>query len=72
MTMDWELSEYKNVLYGDFETPERKYIKLSSTMDLIPCLEQQLGLYNTDNRPMNLVFFEDCIMHLAKIARILR
>lgn len=39
MTMDWELSEYKNVLYGDFETPERKYIKLSATMDLIPCLE---------------------------------
>lgn len=41
-------------------------------MDLIPCLDQQLGLYNADNRPMNLVFFEDCIMHLAKIARILR
>jgi dynein heavy chain len=72
MTMDWELAEYKNVLFGDYELPERRYVKLSPTMDLIPCLDQQLNLYNADNRPMNLVFFEDCIMHLSKIARILR
>lgn len=72
MAMDWELSEYKNVLFGDFETPDKKYIKLSPNDDLIPCLDKQLEAYNSDYRPMNLVFFDDCIMHLSKIARILR
>jgi hypothetical protein len=40
MTMDWELSDYKNVLFGDFETPDKKYIKLSPNDDLIPCLDK--------------------------------
>ena len=71
LTMDWDLEDYKNVLFGDFETPEKHYIKLSPTVDLMPCLDQRLQLYNSDNRPMNLVFFEDCIQHLSKIARIL-
>ena len=39
LPMDWELSEYQNVLFGDYETPERKYIKLSETSELMPCLD---------------------------------
>ena len=29
-------------------------------------------MYNMDNPPMNLVFFSDCIQHLARISRVLR
>jgi hypothetical protein len=30
LTMDWTLDDFKNTIFGDFETPEKKYIKLSS------------------------------------------
>lgn len=70
---DWELEHYQNVLFGDFETHERVYVKLSPSNELIPRLGELLEFYNTENSPkMNLVFFEDCIQHLARIARILR
>jgi hypothetical protein len=61
--MDWQLADFQNTLFGDFETNERKYIKLSSSNDLIPRLDELLGIYNSDseNQSMNLVFFEDCI-----------
>ena len=29
-------------------------------------------LYNSDNSPMNLIFFEDCVQHLTRTARTLR
>jgi len=63
LTMDWQLADFQNTLFGDFETNERKYIKLSSSNDLIPRLDELLGIYNSDsdNQSMNLVFFEDCI-----------
>lgn len=31
LSLDWELAVFQNTLFGDFETNERKYIKLSST-----------------------------------------
>jgi dynein heavy chain len=67
-------ANFQNTLFGDFETNERKYIKLSSSNDLIPRLDELLGMYNSDseNQSMNLVFFEDCIQHLSRISRILR
>jgi dynein heavy chain len=49
------------------------YIKLSEINELMPRLEDLLLGYNSEaDAPMNLVFFEDCIQHLARIARILR
>lgn len=74
LTMEWELSYFCNTLFGDFETNDKKYIKLSSSNDLIPRLDELLNLYNTDsnNQSMNLVFFDDCIQHLSRISRILR
>lgn len=73
LNLDWELAVFQNTLFGDFETNEKKYIKLSSTQELIPRLEDLLNMYNNgDNQTMNLVFFEDCIQHLSRIARILR
>lgn len=62
LNLDWELAVFQNTLFGDFETNEKKYIKLSSTQELIPRLEDLLNMYNNgDNQTMNLVFFEDCI-----------
>ena len=71
-TMDFDLAAYENILFGDFEHPEKLYVKLSASADLIPRLNEQLELYNLNNQPMNLVFFDDCIQHLARISRILR
>ena len=69
---DWELKNYKNLMFGDFENPSKAYLKLSEVTTLIPRLDQALDLYNSDNSPMNLVFFSDCIQHLARITRVLR
>lgn len=60
------------MLFGDYESPDKQYLKLGDVNVLIPRLEECLELYNTDNSPMNLVFFEDCIQHLSRIARVLR
>lgn len=70
--MGWELKDYKNVLFGDYEDAGRQYLKLSEVNALIPRLDQYLDLYNGDNSPMNLVFFDDCIQHLSRVARVLR
>lgn len=72
LDMDWELKGYKDLLFGDFENPARAYLKLSEVSTLIPRLDQALDLHNSDNSPMNLVFFSDCIQHLARITRVLR
>ncbi len=73
LTLDWELAAFQNTLFGDFETNEGKYVKLSPAQELIPRLEDLLNMYNNgDNQTMNLVFFEDCIQHLSRISRILR
>lgn len=72
LDMGWELKDYKNVLFGDYEDAGRQYLKLSEVNALIPRLDQYLDLYNGDNSPMNLVFFDDCIQHLSRVARVLR
>lgn len=73
LQMEWNLEDYSNVMYGDFETNDRKYIKLSASQDLIPRLDELLMVYNSDaDNQMNLVFFEDCVQHLSRISRILR
>lgn len=74
LEMDWTLDDFANTLFGDFETNERRYIRLSTSSELIPRLDELLMVYNSDSdkQSMNLVFFDDCIAHLARIARILR
>lgn len=61
LSMEWKLKNYKDVLFGDFETGDKQYLKLSETNVLIPTLDEQLEMYNSDNPKMNLVFFSDCI-----------
>lgn len=46
--MDWELEDFENTLFGDFETNDRIYIKLSSSNELIPRLDELLKMYNDD------------------------
>lgn len=61
LTMDWELKDFEHILFGNYETAARHYNKLSDVNTLIPRLDQTLEIYNSDNSPMNLVFFSDCI-----------
>lgn len=73
LSMEWNLEDFCNTIFGDFETNDRKYIKLSESNELMPRLDELLQMYNAEAESiMNLVFFEDCIQHLARIARILR
>jgi dynein heavy chain len=75
LDVDWEISEFENVLFGDYETEgpaPRPYLKLSDTNALIPKLDGWLEQHNVDQQPMNLVFFDDCIQHLSRIARVLK
>lgn len=74
LQMDWELEDFANTLFGDFESNEKKYVRLSAAAEIMPRLDELLHNYNQDgdNQTMNLVFFQDCIQHLARIARILR
>lgn len=60
------------MLFGDFETGDKQYVKLSDINVLIPRLNEHLEFYNSENPPMNLVFFSDCIQHLSRISRVLR
>ena len=71
-TEDWDQADYKNILFGTFESPDGRYKKLSPAADLMVRLQVLLANYNNDNSPMDLVFFEDCIQHLGRIARILK
>jgi len=72
LSMEWELKDFENLLFGDYDSADRAYLKLPEVNALIPRLDQYLELYNADNAPMNLVFFGDCIQHLSRIARVLR
>jgi hypothetical protein len=58
-------------MFGDIEG-DKLYIKLGEANSLIPRLEEWLEMYNQENTRMNLVFFGDCIQHLARIARVLK
>lgn len=73
MELEWELSSFENIAFGDFgEQGETKYQILGDPNELMERLDQLLSLYNAQNTPMDLVFFADCMQHLARIARILR
>jgi hypothetical protein len=71
------------VLYGDFNVsvdalvagdPEvpRLYQDAGSYSSMQPTFEALLAAYNAQHKPMQLVFFEDALEHLARIIRTLR
>jgi dynein heavy chain len=61
LDMEWQLKDFEDVLFGDYESNDKSYLKLSEVNALIPRLDECLELYNADNAPMSLVFFGDCI-----------
>jgi hypothetical protein len=61
LDMEWQLKDFEDVLFGDYESNDKSYLKLSDVNALIPRLDECLELYNADNAPMSLVFFGDCI-----------
>jgi dynein heavy chain len=51
---------------------DRPYVDVTDFPNVKPIFEEILGLYNKENKHMNLVFFEDALEHLTRIHRILR
>ena len=72
LKLGWELSAFENTIFGDYDNQKRCYLKLGEVDTLIPRLEELLAVYNAEHSQMNLVFFEDCIQHLTRIARTLK
>ena len=72
--VDMELSEFEDSLFGDYlDREERGYTEITKP-DLLPgVMEEYLQEYNiTYPTRMYLVFFKDAVMHLSRIARVLR
>jgi len=51
LDMEWELKNYVNIMFGDYESNKipKDYLKLNPTNVLIPILEEALDLYNAEN-----------------------
>jgi dynein heavy chain len=50
----------------------RLYEDMGSYGRIKPVLEEVLEKYNSDNKAMNLVLFEDCLGHLVRVHRLMR
>lgn len=61
-------------MFGAYENNEGYYLKLSPPEQLIETLTAAMETYNLSSgkSQMNLVFFNDAISHLTRVARILR
>ena len=69
----WEKDDFTSSLYGDFLTRENKeYQELSNRNKVNELLVEYLEEYNI-NFPsrMELVFFQDAVNHVARVARVL-
>ena len=75
LDVEWDVDMFKDVLWGDYESKEGGVYKQIESVDnkLPEILDEYLEEYNvTFPTTMELVFFRDAIMHLSRIARILR
>ncbi len=71
---DWQKDTYKDVLFAHFSNDENLYEMVTDINSVTSKLNEQLEWYNSNNpgSMMHIVFFKDCISHLARISRILR
>lgn len=71
--LEWSVSDYSDLLYGNFLTrTHREYQELKSREAINKLLVDYLDEYNiTYPSRMELVFFNDAINHIARIARVL-
>jgi dynein heavy chain len=70
----WSVSEFTDLVYGDFfERGEKIYIQSKSEQQVLQTFNEYLEEYNAVNpSKMNLVFFNDAQAHLSRTARIIR
>eukprot|EP01041_Mallomonas_annulata_P000971 gene971-1882_t len=77
-SINWEKmwEEKKEVIYTDFMIPgadPRVYEEIDDMNTLQATIEDYLSEYNAESKqPMNLVMFNDAMLHVSKISRILR
>ncbi len=77
--LNWEHDELfvtDKIMFGDLlklEAPVKLYEEIKDRAKLMKVLNGMMEEYNLGNsNKMNLVFFEDAIEHLLRIARVLR
>ena len=72
--LPWEPDDFKDLVYGDFfDKQERPYVWCKQEDKLLAAFNDGLDDYNvTYPSVMNLVFFKDARLHLARTARVIR
>lgn len=68
-------AEKKEVIYCDFMVPgaDPKVYEEVNFVELQPMVEEYLVEYNSESKqPMNLVMFNDALLHVIRISRVLR
>lgn len=60
-------------IFGDFISSNREYTKIENNDIVVTKLNDYLVMHNANNpsKIMNLVFFNDAIVHLSRICRVL-
>jgi dynein heavy chain len=73
-SIELEVESFENIMFGDYLDPEKEnYCELKSKDALHHVLNEQLEEFNiTFSNRMNLVFFDDAMSHISRLARILR
>lgn len=46
LNLDWELKDFENVIFGDFDNSDSYYMKLGSVDELRPKLQDLLTFFN--------------------------
>ena len=77
MQMDHdEIFVREKIMFGDLlklDAPVKLYEEIKDKVKLVKVLNGMLDEYNISNsNKMNLVFFDDAIEHILRIARVLR
>jgi dynein heavy chain len=76
LKQEFEMQEVADVLYGDYmsQDPMAKPYKHVQDLDKLQNLlmEYQEDYVINTNKPMDLVYFKDCVAHLSRCCRVLR
>ena len=71
---EWDTNYIREIVFGDFANTQSKYMKIDDLDSLPKKLTDFMYKHNSEypGKAMNLVFFKDAILHLSRIARILK
>lgn len=72
--IEWDTNYIREIVFGDFSSTQGKYQKIDDLESLPKKLQDFMLKHNSEypGKAMNLVFFKDAILHLSRIARILK